>query len=99
MLDLNAYINNSIRVKLNDKELDVLEPSTEMLLKVDKIESDLTAENQHEKRIETVLLFLNHNAQKVSVSREEVLKLPYEAITILIAEVAAMRYKADADPN
>ncbi len=99
MLDLNVYINNSVKVKLNDKELDVLEPSVELIMKVNEIESDLTVKNQHAKRVETALLFLNHNAQKVLITKEEVQKIPYEALIMLIAEVATMRYKADADPN
>lgn len=99
MLDLDKYMHNSIKVKALGKELDVLEPSMDMVMQVSRIERDITEENANEKRVETALLFLNHNAQGIEVSREDVCRLPFEAISNLIAEVSAMRYQADQDPN
>ena len=38
MLDLDKYINNSIRVKLFGKEYDILEPTIAMNMQMKKIE-------------------------------------------------------------
>lgn len=99
MLDLDKYINNSVKVTLFKKEYDILEPSVKMVMEVDKIESNLTEKNIHDKRVETALLLLNNNRQNKIFQRNEMLKLPFEAITRLIAEIGLLRYEADTDPN
>lgn len=99
MLDLDRYINNSIKIKLLGKEYDILEPTMEMVMQVDRIEKDLTAENIHAKRIETALLLLNHNKQKKVFKEEELKKIPFEGITRLIAEISILRADAEKDPN
>lgn len=99
MLDLDKYINNSIQIHVFGKELDVLEPTMEMVMKVDAIESDMTQENVHDKRVEIAHLFLNYNKQGIEIKKEEICKLPLEAISRLIAEISVMRYEADHDPN
>lgn len=99
MLDLDKYMNNSIKMRVFGEELDVLEPTTEMLMKVDAIEQDLTEENMCEKRIETAHLFLNHNKQGFEIKKEEIKKMPFEAIQRMVMEVSKLRYEADKDPN
>lgn len=99
MLDLDKYVNNSIKIKLFGEEVDILEPTMETVMAIDALEQDLTKENVHEKRIETAVLFLNHNKQGIVYEKEAIKKIPFEAISTLIAEVSAMRYKADTDPN
>ena len=83
MLDLDKYINNSIRIKME----------------MAKIEENLTEDNLHEKRLEAGLLLLNHNKQKKEFTKEELSALPFEALTRVTAEVALLRLKADQDPN
>lgn len=99
MLDLDKYMNHSIKVRWLGRELDILEPSVEMVMQVDKIESDMTEENIQEKRIELAKLFLDHNKQGEVVEKEDIRKLPIEAIARVIAEVSIMRYEADMNPN
>lgn len=99
MLDLDKYINNSIRIKMFGKEYDILEPTVAMNMEMKKIEENLTEDNLHEKRLEAGLLLLNHNKQKRKFTREELSALPFEALTRVTAEVALLRLKADQDPN
>lgn len=99
MLDLDKYINNSVKIRAFGKELDVLEPTMEMVMKVNAIESDITEENVNEKRVKIAHLFLNHNSNGMEITEEEIRRIPAEAIYALILEVSAMRYEADQNPN
>ena len=63
MLDLDRYINNSIQIKLFGEEYDVLEPTIKMIMEMNRIESDLTEENMHKKRLEAGVLLLSYNLQ------------------------------------
>lgn len=99
MLDLDKYINNSIKIKVFGEEFEILEPTMGMVMEVDKIESDLTKQNLHQKRIETALLLLNHNKQGKRFGEEELSKIPFEGITRLIAEISMLRTEAEKDPN
>lgn len=99
MLDLDKYIDNSVRIKLFGEEYDVLEPTMEMVMQVDKIEKDVNEKNVNDKRIEIFLLFVNHNKQRVTFTKEDVYKIPFEAVVNTIGEISALRYEAEADPN
>lgn len=99
MLDLDKYINNSMRIKLFGKEYDILEPTVAMNMKMDEIESDLSEENLHQKRLESGVLLLSHNKQGHEFTEEELKQLPFEALTRVIAEIVVFRLKADSDPN
>ena len=46
-----------------------------------------------------MLLLINHNRQGREFTADEIKKLPLEAVIRLIAEVSALRLKADTDPN
>lgn len=99
MLDLDKYINNSLKIKVFGEEYDVLEPTLEMLMKTARIEADMTQENKYEKQLQTAELLLNHNKQGKEFGKEELKKLPYEALVRLIVEIAILRLKAETDPN
>lgn len=99
MLDLDKYINNSMRVKLFGKEYDILEPTIAMSMKMDEIENDLSEENLHQKRLESGILLLSNNKQGHKFTEDELKRLPFEALTRVIAEIVVFRLKADSDPN
>ena len=99
MLDLDQYMNNSVKIKLFGKEYDVFEPTVGMILEMDQLEADLSEDNVYEKRIDACLLLINHNRQGREFTADEIKKLPLEAVIRLIAEVSALRLKADTDPN
>lgn len=99
MLDLDKYINNSIKIKMNGEVYDILEPTIAMNMEINRIEEDLTSENLHEKRIETAKLLMSNNRQGKEFTKEELKKIPFEALSAAIAEIAFMRLKADKDPN
>lgn len=99
MLDLDKYINNSMRVKLFGKEYDVLEPTVSITMKIDEIEKNLSEENLHQKRLESAVLLLSNNQQGRKFTEEELTQLPFEALTRVIAEIVIFRFKADSDPN
>lgn len=97
MLDLDRYINNSIKVKIFGEELEILEPSVQMIMQIDRIESE--KKDEKEAVLEIAELFLNHNRQERKFTKEELKKLPYEALYHLNLEVSTLRYKAEEDPN
>ena len=99
MLDLDQYMNNSVKIKLFGKEYDVFEPTVGMILEMDQLEADLSEDNVYEKRIDACLLLINHNRQGREFTADEIKKLPLEAVIRLIAEVSALRLKADTDPT
>lgn len=99
MLDLDKYINNSMRIKIFGEEYDILEPTIGMNMEIDKIEADLTKKNLHRKRIETAVILLNNNKQGKRFTAEELKTIPFEALSRLIAEIAIFRLEADNDPN
>lgn len=98
MLDLDRYINNSIKVKIFGEELEILEPSVQMIMQIDRIESE-KKKDEKEAVLEIAELFLNHNCQGRKFTKEELEKLPYEALYHLNLEVSTLRYKAEEDPN
>ena len=99
MLDLDKYINNSMKIKLKGVEYDILEPTIGMNMEVNRIESDLNENNLHEKRLETAKLLMDHNRQGKVFTMEELKEIPFEALSMVIAEIALFRLKADQDPN
>lgn len=99
MLDLDKYINNSIQIRLFGEEYDILEPTIAMSMEMERIESGLTKENVHKKRLESGVLLLSHNRQGKTFTTEELEKLPFEALVRVIAEIVMFRLKADANPN
>ena len=99
MLDLDKYINNSMRIKIFGEEYDILEPTIGMNMEIDRIESDLTKKNLHKKRLETAVILVNNNKQGRVFTAEELKSIPFEALSMLIAEIALFRLRADEDPN
>lgn len=99
MLDLDKYINNSIQIKLFGEEYDVLEPTIKMIMEMNRIESDLTEENMHKKRLEAGVLLLSYNRQGKKFTEDELARMPFEALTRVLAEISLLRLKADSDPN
>ena len=92
MLDLDQYMNNSVKIKLFGKEYDVFEPTVGMILEMDQLEADLSEDNVYEKRIDACLLLINHNRQGREFTADEIKKLPLEAVIRLIAEVSCLLY-------
>lgn len=99
MLDLDKYINNSMKIKLLGKEYDILEPTIGMTMEMNRIEEDLNENNIFQKRIEAALMLMNHNRQGKVFTENELKQLPFEGLTRILAEISLFRLKADADPN
>ena len=99
MIDLDQYINNSMKIKLQGKEYDILEPTIGMNMALNKIEADLNEENLHVKRLDAAKLLLNYNRQGKNFTEEELKQIPFEGLTRVLAEIALFRLKADNDPN
>ena len=99
MLDLDKYINNSIQIKLFGEEYDILEPTRKMRIEMNRIESNLTEENMHKKRLEAGVLLLSYNRQGKKFTEDELARMPFEALTRVLAEISLLRLKADSDPN
>lgn len=99
MLDLDKYINNSMRIKIFGEEYDILEPTIGMNMEIDRIESDLTRKNLHRKRLDTAAILLNNNRQGRVFTIEELKTIPFEALSVLIAEIVMFRLQADENPN
>ena len=99
MLDLDKYINNSIQIRLFGEEYDILEPTIKMIMEMNRIESNLTEDDMHKKRLEAGVLLLSYNRQGKEFTEDELAKMPFEALTRVLAEISLLRLKADSDPN
>lgn len=99
MLDLDKYINNSMKIKVLGKEYDILEPTIGMNIELNRIEEDLSESNMHQKRIEAAKLLMDHNKQGKHFTEDELKQIPFEGLTRVLAEIALFRLKADEDPN
>lgn len=99
MLDLDKYINNNVEMKIGGDVLHVIQPSVEMIDKIDTIEKDMTEENIREKRIEVVCMMLNHNMEGAKIKKESLYKWTQEALMKVITTMSLLRYEADTDPN
>lgn len=99
MLDLDEYINNSMKIKIHGNVYDILEPTISMNMEVSKIEEDMDKTNLHQKRIETAKVFMNHNKQGKEFSDAELKQIPFEGITRILAEISLFRLRADSNPN
>lgn len=99
MLDLDRYINNSMKIKLLGEEYDILEPTIGMNMELNRIEADINQENLHRKRIESAKLLMSHNRQKKTFTEEELKQIPFEGLSRLLAEIALFRLEADENPN
>lgn len=99
MLDLDKFINNSIKIKVLGEVYDILEPTLGMNMEIDKIESDLDEKNVYQKRIDVVKMLMNHNKQEKVFTDEELKKIPFEGIARILAEISLLRLNADKDPN
>lgn len=99
MLDLDKYINNKIEVKLLGREVQVKEPTIQMIMEIDKIERDMDKDNLKEKRIDVAEILINHNDNGIIFSKEDLYQMPFEALNVFIDTIARLRYEADADPN
>lgn len=99
MLDLDKYIDNSMKIKVLGKVYDILEPTIAMNMQIDKIENDLNESNMHQKRIDVAKILMDHNRQGKRFTEDELKQIPFEGLTRLLAEIALFRLKADEDPN
>lgn len=99
MLNLDDYINNSMKICLFGKEYDILEPSIGMVMELDKIENGINENNLHQKRLESAVLLLNHNKQGKLFGIEELKQIPFEGLSRLLAELSLFRLGAEQDPN
>ncbi|MCI6468124.1 MAG: hypothetical protein MSA90_22000 [Faecalicatena sp.] len=99
MLDLDQYINNSIKVKLMGQEYDILEPTIGMVMQINRIEKDLNEGNMHQKRIEAAKVLMSYNKQNKIFTDRELEQIPFEGLSRVLAEISLLRLKADADPN
>lgn len=99
MLDLDAYIDNSIEVKLSGETYHVKEATLGMLCQMDKIEADLDETNIREKRIEIALLLINNNKENKVFTKNDLDNVPFEGLMEFVNKICNMRLSVDNDPN
>lgn len=99
MLDLDRYINHSTEIKINGKVIHVKQPTVSMIDKIDRIESELNADNVREKRLEVALLMLNYNEEGMKFTKEDLKEWTQEAVLKIISTMSTLRYEAETDPN
>lgn len=99
MLDLDKYLDNSVEMQIGGEVLHVLQPTIGMVDKIDRIEDGMNGKNVREKRVEVVLLMLNHNKEKREFCKEELYGWTMEALVKVITEMSLLRYEAEKDPN
>lgn len=99
MIDLDKYLNQSIKIKIKGEIIEVLQPSAAMTKKISKLEKSITEENYLEVKSEIAHMVLNNNSSNKKFTLEEVDNIPYKLQDLITKEITSMTYKADNDPN
>ncbi|MEG2412624.1 MAG: hypothetical protein RSA29_17700 [Clostridium sp.] len=99
MIDLDKYLNQSIKIKIKGEVIEVLQPSAVMTKKISKLEKSITEENYLEVKSEIAHMVLNNNSSNKKFTLEEVDNIPYKLQDLITREITSMTYKADNDPN
>lgn len=99
MFDIDAFIHDTMEVKIFGETITVKEMSPRMYSEMNRIEKDFNAENAGEKRVKVAKLFLNNNMEGKVYTEEQIEKIPFPALDTLCRKVASMKAKVDNDPN
>lgn len=99
MIDLDKYLKQSVEIKLNNKVIEVLQPTAKMTKEIGQLEKSMTEENYLETKSKIAHIVLNNNSSNVDFTLEDVDNIPYKLQDLIIKEVTGMIYKADNDPN
>lgn len=99
MIDLDKYLNQSIKIKIKGEIIEVLQPGAAMTKKISKLEKSITEENYLEVKSEIAHMVLNNNSSNKKFTVEEVDNIPYKLQDLITKEITSMTYKADNDPN
>lgn len=99
MLDIDKYLNQSIKIKLNGEVIELHQPTARMTKKIGQLEKKMTEENYLDIKSEIVAIILNNNASSKTFSIDQVDDIPFKLQDLIIKEVTSMVYEADNDPN
>lgn len=99
MLDLDKYINNNTEMKIGGEILHVKQPTLAIVDKIAALEKDITEENVRDKRIETVLIMINHNEENKKFTAKDLMNWTNEALIKVITTMSLLRYETETDPN
>lgn len=98
-IDIDKYIDESVKIKFKDKVLDVKEPSARLTKELINLEKSITNENALDIQEETVRLILNNNKNGIELTTEDIKEIPYKVQKIILREIKTMRERVEPDQD
>ena len=99
MINLDEYINDGIKVKLNGKEVTVKQLTARLAKEINKLESGINEENSYETRAKVTMKFLNNNVEGVLFTEKDIENIPVKLQTTICSEVSKFVYDLKNNPN
>lgn len=99
MINLDEYINDGIKVKLNGKEVTVKQLTARLAKEINKLEAGMNEENSYEIRAKVTLKFLNNNVEGVLFTEKDIENIPVKLQTTICGEVSKFVYDLKNNPN
>ena len=99
IIDIDEYIDKTIKVKFKGKTIDVKEPSARLTKQLIALEASITEENALDIHEETVMMILNNNKNDVEFTKEDIEDMPFKVQKIILRKIKTMRERIDTDPN
>ena len=98
-IDIDKYIDESVKIKFKDKVLDVKEPSARLTKELINLEKSITNENALDIQEETVRLILNNNKNGIELTTEDIKEIPYKVQKIILRKIKTMRERVEPDQD
>lgn len=98
-IDIDEYIDKTIKIKFKDKMLEVKEPSARLTKQLIALEASIQEENALDVQEETVRLILNNNKNGVEFTKDDIEDIPFKVQKIILGKIKTMRERAEKDPN
>lgn len=98
MLDLDAIIDQTIKIKIKGKLIHVNQPSAKLVKKMTSMQG-LGEKELMDKQIEIVADILNNNTSSANFTIEEVSGFPQAALTAILNEITGNISSINKNPN
>lgn len=101
-IDIDKYINQTINIKIDGKEVGIKQPTAEMTQRIAEIEDKALKSKTSEGLnygMEITLLILNNNDKNIEFTMEDIKKIPFKLQNIIKEKIRDMVYEINNDPN
>lgn len=101
MIDLNAYINKTLEIKLGDDLLHINMPSVATMGQIAELEKEVGKDpvKDYDIKQKSVYLMLNDNTENKEIPMDMVKRIPFNGMMNLLVTISTMRVELESDPN